>query len=149
MKRLLKALLVFTAAHAAAGLVFRKRRRLYAGERKHFLVTQGGAQVRPTPNELRDAVISVMMGGLRLDLREVKLDVRPAHLDVLAVMGGVELLVPEDWRVQSDVEAVMGGVEDAREGPADPDRPVDLSLRGRVIMGGLEITSPPPAKEGR
>jgi hypothetical protein len=59
-------------------------------------------------------------------------------------MGGVQLLVPADWKVQVDVKPVMGGVQDARTRGADPDRPVDLVLTGRVMLGGLEVASKAP-----
>lgn len=148
MKRLATLFLALTAAHVAGGFVFRRKRRLHAGDRKHFLVTQGGVHVRPTADEIRDAVVSVMAGGLLLDLREIRLEERPARLDVLAIMGGVQLVVPEDWRVQADMEAVMGGVEDRRQETVGAERAVDLVLRGRVVMGGLEITATPPGGIG-
>lgn len=146
MKRLWTIVALYAAAQVGAGFVFRRRRRRYAGIRRHFLVTQGGSQVRPTGEELRDAVVSVFMGGLILDMRSTQLVMRPARLDLLCVMGGVELVVPEDWRIQVDVDPAMGGVQDRREATIEPGRPVDLMISGRLVMGGLDITSTPPER---
>jgi hypothetical protein len=61
-------------------------------------------------------------------------------------MGGVEVLVPEDWKVQLDVQPTMGGVQDRRTGTIAPDRPVDLVLTGRVVMGGIDVGHELPKK---
>jgi hypothetical protein len=139
MRRIVTVVVVWAAAHTAAVWLFRRQRTRYAGARKHLMVVQGGADLRPSGEEIRDAVVSVMMGGLTLDLRGAQPAQRPAHLDILTVMGGTELIVPDDWRVQVDLETMMGGVADERTGPIDPERPVDLVLSGRVVMGGVEI----------
>jgi hypothetical protein len=141
MGRLLKIAILGIAAHAGAAYLFRQQRARYAGHRRHFVVVQGGAQLRPTGEEIQDAVVSVMMGGLVLDLRETDLSRRPARLDILALMGGLELVIPESWKVSIDVHPTMGGVRDARAGRIDPERPIDLVLSGRVVMGGLDISS--------
>ncbi len=139
--RIVAVVAVWAGVNALGGYLFRRSRRRHAGSRRHFLITQGGSEVRPTGEEIQDAVVSVLMGGAVLDLRDATPPRRPARLDVMIVMGGVQLLVPEEWRVKVDVEAVMGGIQDARKGQAGQDRPVDLVLAGRVVCGGLDITS--------
>ncbi|HVL56755.1 MAG TPA: LiaF domain-containing protein [Burkholderiaceae bacterium] len=138
IRRLFAIAVLGAAAKIAALSMFRQQRIRYAGQRRHFLVTQGGAQLRPAPDEIADAVVSVMMGGIVLDLRDTRLAQRPARLDVLCVMGGIELIVPADWKLRIDVEPLMGGVNDARSGSIDAERPVDLIVSGRVVMGGVE-----------
>jgi hypothetical protein len=144
MRRLIRMALLFAAAHAAAGYLFRNERRRYAGNRRHILVVQGGAQLRPAGDEISDAVVSVMMGGVTLDLRGSRVTRPPIHLDILCVMGGLELIVPEEWKVVVNVEPTMGGVRDARRGTVDSERAADLVLSGRVIMGGIDISSTLP-----
>jgi hypothetical protein len=147
MKRILAIVLVYAALNVGAAILFRRARHSYAGPRRHFLVTQGGADLRPTAAEIRDGVISVLMGGVALDLREVELLERPARLDVLAVMGGVEILVPDEWNVQVEIETGMGGVQDRRRVPESAG-PVDLVLSGRLVMAGLDIGNEPVARTG-
>jgi hypothetical protein len=144
MRRILTVVIAWAAAHTAAAYLFRQQRKHYAGARKHMMVVQGGAELRPSGDEISDAVVSVMMGGLLLDLRQAQLTTRPARLDVLSIMGGVELVVPEDWRVRIDVETTMAGVRDQRTGRMDAERPPDLIVSGRVVMSGLEISSQMP-----
>ncbi len=143
MKRILTFAVLSAAAHVGAGYLFRRRRRRHAGTRTHFLVTQGGVNVRPTGEEIADAVVSVLMDGAVLDLRDAELAERPARIDLLCVLGGVELVVPKEWRLRVDVEPVLGGVRDRRTREFDPERSVDLTISGRVLMGGLDISATP------
>jgi hypothetical protein len=139
MRRLIKLALIGTAVHWTAATVFRQQRNRYAGHRRHIMVVQGGLQLRPAEEDVRDAVVSVLMGGVVLDLRHTRLAQPPSRLDILCVMGGVELVVPPDWKLRIEVQPTMGGVEDSRRGRIDTERAVDLIVSGRVVMGGLEI----------
>jgi hypothetical protein len=144
MRRLLAIMVACGAAQAAASTLFSRQRRRYAGSRRHVLVSQGGARLRLAGDEIEDAVVSVMMGGVVLDLRQSRLPAPPARLDVLVVMGGLQLVVPAEWSVRIDVEQSMAGVDDSRTGGLDPDRPPDLVLSGRLVMGGISISSEMP-----
>jgi hypothetical protein len=129
--------------------VFRERRRRYAGGRRHILVVQGGAELRPTGDEVGDAVVSVLMGGVLLDLRRTAPAGSPAQLDVLVVMGGLMLVVPEEWNVRLELETTMGGIRDGRTGSPGGDRAANLVVSGRVVMGGVEVASQPPGASWR
>lgn len=148
MPRALTVLIGLVALQVAAGLLFRRQRGRHAGARAHFLVTQGGSQVRPTAKQVSDAVVSVMMGGLVLDLRETELTSRPARIDLLSIMGGVMILVPEGWKVDIDVQPIMAGVQDQRQGTIEAERPTDLVLSGRLFMSGLAVAAHMPQEQG-
>ena len=79
-----------------------------------------------------------MMGGLEVDLRNARIADGEAVIDVMCIMGGIDLFVPPDWRVSLEAFPLMGGVEDARKAPPT-DAPNVLRVRGFVMMGGLEI----------
>jgi hypothetical protein len=141
LSRIFAVVAFWAGVNAFGAYAFRRSRRAAAGSRRHFLVTQGGLEIEAEGEEVQDAVVSVMMGGAVLDLREAVPPVPPVRLDVMVIMGGVQLIVPEEWKVQVDVKPMMGGVQDGRHGTRDRDRPVDLVLTGRVALGGLELVS--------
>jgi hypothetical protein len=149
MRRLLTIGIACAAAQTGAAYLFRRQRKRYAGDRRHILVIQGGSQLRPSGDEIGDAVVSVMMGGVRLDLRESQLTDRPAHLDILSMMGGVQLVVPGDWKVRIAVESTMAGIHDGRTGTVDPQRQPDIVLSGRAVMSGLDVSSEMPGNRHR
>ena len=102
------------------------------------LAVLGGVDRRVTAEGFQGADITAFMGGGKLDLREAKIAGPEAVVDILAVMGGFEIVAPETWHVIVDVVPLMGGYEDKTRHPADPSAP-RLRLRGFVMMGGLEV----------
>lgn len=90
--------------------------------------------------------MTAVMGGGQVDLR---LAVIPpgeeASIEILAVMGGFELIIPNNWIVVTPLLPIMGGIDDKRLAP--PPGTVDvagqaapkLALRGFVLMGGVTL----------
>ena len=79
------------------------------------------------------------MGGIGLDLREATLTAPVTDIYVFALMGGVEIIVPPNVRLETDGFAIMGGFEDQLKEPAsgDPNLPM-IRVHGLAIMGGVE-----------
>ena len=81
---------------------------------------------------------TAVMGGVEADLTSARPRGREVVAEVFAWWGGIELIVPEDWRVVSEVVPVMGGVEDSTRF-AGGEAAATLVVRGLVVMGGVEI----------
>src|SRR6185369_1608876 len=79
-----------------------------------------------------------VMGGVEADLTRARPRGREVVAEVFAWWGGIELIVPEDWHVVSEVTPVMGGVEDSTHF-AGGEPATTLVVRGLVVMGGVEI----------
>ncbi len=79
------------------------------------------------------------MGGVSLDMREAVLTASVTDVYIFALMGGVEIIVPPNVRLESDGFAIMGGFEDQLREPAsnDPSAPL-IRVHGVAIMGGVE-----------
>jgi hypothetical protein len=148
LRRIAIALAVGAGAQVFAAAAFRRMRGRHAAGRRHHLVTQGGLRVAATDVDITDAVVSVLMGGLELDLRGCALPRRPARIEALVVMGGLAVVAPPEWRIQVALEPFMGGVQD-RRGGSPPDGEPDLVLTGRVVMGGVDITTHPTGPGAR
>ncbi len=89
-------------------------------------------------SDFRGADLISVMGGCELDLRQATIANGQAVVDVTAVMGGVELRVPETWSVDAQITPVMGGVTNRTR--TVPGAAVQrLVVRGTVFMGGVEI----------
>jgi hypothetical protein len=61
-----------------------------------------------------------------------------AVLHLIAVMGGIEIWVPENWVVVMQGVPVLGGFEDKTH-PASSDTNKRLIVKGYSVMGGVEI----------
>jgi hypothetical protein len=76
------------------------------------------------------------MGGLEIDLRDASIK-GEAIIDIFALMGGVEMRVPEDWLIIIDGFPFMGGFEDKTRPPKETTK--RLTIKGTAVMGGVEI----------
>ena len=82
--------------------------------------------------------MSATLGGAKLDLTGAAVSADTVTVDVFAMMGGIEIRVPRDWDVTSDVVALMGACVDKRS-PAATRSGKHLVVRGYAVMGGVEI----------
>jgi predicted membrane protein len=98
----------------------------------------GGTERIVTSQDFRGGSISTIMGGCEIDFREASISGGEAALDVSVVFGGVEIRVPEDWKVVTRANAILGGVEDKSRKPVSGGSKT-LTITGNVIFGGLEI----------
>jgi predicted membrane protein len=84
---------------------------------------------------------TVVLGGSVIDLHEANLAEGTNSLEVVAIFGGVEIILPRDWKVIENVTAIFGGVDDKRY--VNPNQVYEsnkvLVIRGTVLFGGCEI----------
>jgi hypothetical protein len=89
------------------------------------------------PRRLR---IVTLMGGVRLDLREARFPAGPVDIEIFAMMGGTEIVVPPGLAVETHGTAIMGGFANVNRAAAhpDPEAPL-LRVHGFVMMGGVHV----------
>lgn len=96
-----------------------------------------GSARRTSSPQFRSAVLTAVMGGIELDLRQAGIQGR-ADISVFTFWGGVEIKVPPTWRVTVRGLPLLGGWEDKTTDPVTPDAP-ELVVHITAIMGGAEI----------
>ena len=110
----------------------------------------GGIDRRGAWNVPRRMRIVALFGGANLDLREARFPPGVIDIDVTAVMGGINILVPPGLAVQMHGSAIMGGFADVNRAPAypDPDAPL-LRVHGLAMMGGVNVEMRLPGESER
>lgn len=90
------------------------------------------------------------MGGAGLDFREARFGPGVTEVNVLAVMGGVDIIVPPGITVETSGFGVMGGFDGHSQTIAsdDPSAPV-LRIRGLAVMGGIDVKMRLPGETSR
>lgn len=104
----------------------------------HTFAMMAGIHQKFDTSDFRGGDVSALMGGAEIDLRSARATQPQVVIDVFAWWGGIDIFVPRDWRVASEVVPIMGGVDDQTR-PAEGDIRTTLVLRGAAIMGGIEI----------
>jgi len=107
------------------------------GSRMNIFAFWSGASRRSTSQTFEHAEVTCVMGGAEIDLRGAKALNGRAVMDVMVLMGGIEVKVDENWKVVLDGAAIMGGIVDSTKG-ARANAPNTLVVRGTVLMGGFE-----------
>jgi predicted membrane protein len=84
---------------------------------------------------------SVILGATKIDLHKANLAEGNQTLDITAVFGGVDIIVPRDWKVIVNVTSIFGGVDDKRIINANQvyESNKVLVIRGIVLFGGCEL----------
>ena len=87
---------------------------------------------------LRAGSGTAVMGGMTIDLTEVQSG-DAVTLDLKAIMGGIDVLVPADWRVEMKSTSIMGGTENLTDPDAAADDATVLIVDARAYLGGIAV----------
>lgn len=103
----------------------------------------GGITRRNESRAFRGGELTAVMGGVELDLTNAVAAGGRAVVDVFAIWGGIDIRVPDDWRVEIDATPVMAGVESSARLAPGLAATGTLVVRGFVMMGGVDIKNGP------
>jgi hypothetical protein len=92
--------------------------------------------------------VLAVMGGVELDFREADLLEGTTEVEVVAFMGGVNIVVPPDVDVQANGVGLLGGFASVSSQAPEPDAP-RIEIRGWAVMGGVEVKVKPLEREKR
>lgn len=86
--------------------------------------------------------ISCVFGGAEIDLSQADIQ-GTAVIKVDVVFGGLKLIVPANWGVQSYIDGAFQSVDDNRkyQSAIDIDHNKMLVLKGTAVFGGVEVKS--------
>lgn len=115
------------------------------------LAVMGSVDKTQTEWELTNGDYSAIMGGVELDLRKAQFKEREVTLNLTAIMGGINITVPEELAVTCQGTAILGGVDMLGKGSGGIIGTISsetgnlttashvLHLNCTCIMGGIEI----------
>ncbi len=84
---------------------------------------------------------TVVLGGSNIDLHDANLAEGTNTLDITVLLGGIEIIVPRDWKIIVNVTPIFGGVDDKRVVNANQvyESNKILIISGTVLFGGFDI----------
>ena len=87
-------------------------------------------------------------GGGTIDLREARFCGPEVKIRAITVMGGVEIIVPDDADVYSSGVSVMGGFQSLSQNGGAPGVP-RIRVKGLALLGGVFVKRPPAPQPPR
>lgn len=107
----------------------------------HEAAVFGGGKRNIADPDFRGGKVDAVFGGFEIDLRRSAMIGESAELEINAVFGGVEIRIPEHWRVEMKGTGVFGGYSDETRQPSPAEFPVikRLILKGGAVFGGVVV----------
>lgn len=103
----------------------------------------GGGERVITAQNLEGGKVECFMGGAEASLVNSTLSQGKNVIDISIMFGGISFIIPPDWTVHSEVNAILGGYSDSRTLMGQPSSQPDktIYIRGNVMFGGCEVKS--------
>jgi len=101
----------------------------------------GGGNISVNSQNFKGGKVSVILGGKNLDLHQANLAEGTNILETTAIFGGIEIILPRDWKVVVNVTSIFGGVDDKRVINVNQvyESNKVLVIKGAAIFGGCEL----------
>ena len=142
--RLLRAMLIFKLgawAGMASAAAFVKRAVPSRGDEDSdelsLVAVFDGIELKSRAKAFKGGSMLAWFGGIEVDLSDAEL-APEARLSVHTLFGGIAIKTPPNWRVESNAQALVGGVDTRTPAQEDPDAPV-LTLVGTAVFGGIAV----------
>ena len=100
-----------------------------------------GVGHRITTKSFKGGKAVAVFGGGKIDLRDADFETNEVAVELTAVFGGFELIVPRNWNVVVRGVSMFGAYTNSTLSAADSAPPAQKTLivRGSAIFGGVEI----------
>lgn len=99
----------------------------------------GGSEKQVRTDAFKGGRVVSIFGGSKIDLRQSKL-AQNAEIEVTAIFGGSNFIVPPEWDVRIESANIFGGYSDKRPKVEERSEKT-LVIRGLALFGGGEIQS--------
>ncbi len=97
----------------------------------------GGTERKGSWNVPENLKVTNIFGGTELNLSQCTLGTRETRINLLCVMGGVEIIVPDNASVEVNGTPIFGGIEDSTAGYNSNGPRIRIS--GLIFFGGVEV----------
>jgi predicted membrane protein len=99
----------------------------------------GGAKKVIISKDFKGGEATTFFGGAEINLTQADINGK-AELELVQVFGGTKLVVPSNWKIQTEeLVSVFGGLDDKRKNITTPDPDKVLVLKGTCVFGGIDI----------
>ncbi len=98
-----------------------------------------GMSEKNVSEDFEGGSIVAIFGGGELDLREAVTKEKEISLDLVAVFGGIKVIVPKTWQVNTEGVGILGAFENNTS--RDKKTTATLKVEGVGIFGGVEVAN--------
>ncbi len=101
----------------------------------------GGIRKNIISKDFKGGEIVCIFSGAEINLTQAEFN-GTIVLDITNIFGGTKLIIPANWKIRSEIVAILGGIDDKRMQQATISNDDNvLVIKGTTILGGIEIKS--------
>ena len=107
-----------------------------------YWATFGSQDIKVDSDDFKGCNVNAIFGGIKLDLSEIdKYDSESVVINVTAIFGGVDILVPDKVKLKIKATPIFGGIEDVRKKIelSKEDKVITIYINALCIFGGVDI----------
>lgn len=108
-------------------------------DRINSFVIFGGTEQRLESKNFQGGSAVAIFGGTEIDLRDAVLAPDGALIDLTTAFGGIEVTVPDDWKVHMSGLPLFGGWDNKTRRKGDTSDGPTLTVRCVAAFGGIEL----------
>lgn len=98
-----------------------------------------GSHQKVYSKNFKGGEVVAVFGGSDINLTQADFEGTIA-IDVVAIFGGLKIIIPPGWEVRSEVAAIFGGIDDKRTIAAPVEEPSKIIIiKGVAVFGGVDI----------
>jgi hypothetical protein len=90
----------------------------------------------------------MLLGGGEIDMRDAQFEAREVSIHIVAILGGCEVIVPQDATVRVTGVGILGAFEHSDSGGGSADGPV-ITIDGLALLGGVDVKRKPTTEAAR
>lgn len=130
--------LVFKRNHFSSG--YSKEYATNSPGRKNYSTYFGGREIRFDNEPFTGADLSVAFGAIEMDLRNAIIT-SDVSIQATCALGGIDIWVPANVRVEVDSTPILGGVDNRVKNPTGTNgMPVyTIYISATCILGGIDV----------
>lgn len=97
-----------------------------------------GLETNNQSQEFKGGKASAVFGAIELDLREAKLHNNEGYMEVTSIFGGIDVFVPNGWRVEMSGVPIFGAWSNKTRLNPDENAPI-LRIKCVAVFGGIDV----------
>jgi predicted membrane protein len=100
----------------------------------------GGGKKKIVTPTFKGGNLTAVFGGFDIDFTDAELSDGINVLNVMILFGGLKLIVPSDWKIDTNADVVLGGINDKRFSQTIQVMPgKTLVIEGFIMFGGCDV----------
>lgn len=116
--------------------------------RRTAIAILGGLELRGRFRVEGTLTIASVIGGADIDLRDAELIGHELEIRCFALIGGVDVIVPEGVDVSVELISLIGGTDVRLGAPPRPGAPL-IRITGFCAIGGVDVRTPGASERAR